>query len=161
MEYKSKTQRKKEALSLQALGEKLVKLSVQQIKDLDLPVEISEAVVFAKTLKNHEALRRQMQYIGVVMRKIDTAPIRETVHDIEMGDYKKAEAFKETEKCRDELIAGNTKLMEEILKKCPDADRRQLSSLVRNAVKERANNKPHRAFRALFRYLIKIGAAAV
>ncbi len=52
MEQKSKTQRKKEAQSLQTLGEQLVKLSTDRIEDIDLPVEIYNAVNFAKTIKN-------------------------------------------------------------------------------------------------------------
>lgn len=160
MEYISKTNRKKEALHLQALGEKLVKMPAHLIRDIDMPAEIHEAVKFAKTLKSRGALRRQMQYIGTLMREIDPAPVQEAIENIEHGNYKKAGEFKDTELLRDELIAGNTTLIEEILKKCPDADRQQLSQLVRNAVKENMNNKPPWASRVLFRYLMKIGAGA-
>ncbi|HDH53473.1 MAG TPA: DUF615 domain-containing protein [Nitrospirae bacterium] len=156
MEEKSKTQRKKEAQSLQALGEKLVKLSIEQIKDIDLPVEIYDAVKFAKTIKKHGALKRQMQRIGAVMRKHDPEPVQEAIDHIEQGNCKKALDFKEIEKWRDELIAGNKMLMEEILEKCPDADRQQLTRLVRNAIREMENNKPPKASRTLFRYLKKI-----
>lgn len=158
MEYKSKTKKKKEALSLQVLGERLVKLQDKQINDIDLPVEIYDAVKFAKTIKQRGALRRQMQYIGTLMRKIDLAPVQEALFNIEQGNYKKAVEFKAMEKLRDELIAGNNMLIEKILKKCPDADRQQLTQLARNARKEKEKNKPPKAFRALFRYLIKIKA---
>ncbi len=156
MEEKSKTQKKKEAQSLQVLGEKLVKLSIEQIKDIDLPVEIYDAVKFAKTIKKYGALKRQMQHIGTVMRKIDPKPIQEALDHIEQGNYKKAMAFKEIEKWRDELIAGNKMLMEEILEKYPDADRQQLTQLLRNAIREMENNKPPKASRTLFHYLKKI-----
>ena len=155
MDYKSKTQKKKEAESLQELGEKLLKLSAEQINNIDLPDEIYDAVRFAKTIKSHGARRRQMQYIGTLMRKIDPEPIQDAIRNIEDGDYKKALAFKETERWRDELIAGNKDLMEEILEQCPDAERQQLTQLVRNATKERENNKTPKAARALFRYLTK------
>jgi ribosome-associated protein len=155
MDYKSKTQKKKEADSLQELGEKLVKLSKEQIEDIELPSEIHDAVRFAKTIKSRGARRRQMQYIGTLMRKIDPEPVKEAIENIEQGDYRKAAAFKEIETWRDQLIDGNKKLMEEILIKCPDADRQQLTQFVRNAIKERGNNKPPRAYRALFRYLTK------
>ncbi len=85
---KSKTQKKKEALSLQKLGERLVKLSAEQIEGIDLPEEIYNAVKLAKTLKR-EALRRQMQFIGVLMRKNDPGKIQEALHNIEPGNYKK------------------------------------------------------------------------
>jgi ribosome-associated protein len=158
MEYKSKTKKKKEALSLQVIGERLVELPKEQIKDIDLPMEIHNAVKFAKTIKQRGALRRQMQYIGTLMCKIDPAPIQEGLFNIERGNYKKAAEFKATEKLRDELIAGNNMLIDKILKKCPDADRQQLTQLARNAKKEAENNKPPKAFQALFRYLIKIKA---
>jgi ribosome-associated protein len=155
MDYKSKTQKKKEADSLQELGENLVKLSKEQLEDIELPSEIYDAVRFAKTIKSHGARRRQMQYIGTLMRNIDPEPVQEAIENIEQGDYRKAAAFKEIETWRDQLIDGNKKLMEEILGKCPDADRQQLTQLVRNAIKERENNKPPGASRALFRYLTK------
>jgi ribosome-associated protein len=99
-----------------------------------------------------------MQYIGTLMRKIDPAPEPEALFNIEQGNYKKAVEFKAMEKLRDELIAGNNMLIDKILKKCPDADRQQLTQLARNARKEKEKNKPPKAFRALFRYLIKIKA---
>jgi ribosome-associated protein len=156
MDYKSKTQKKKEALELQKMGEKLVTLSDEQIKNIDLPAELSDAVKFIKTIKSHGARKRQMQRIGTLMRKIDPAPIQETLEEIDEGNYRKALEFKEIETWRDELIAGKKALMDEILVKCPEADRQQLAQLVRNAVKEKAHKKPPRAFRALFRYLREV-----
>jgi ribosome-associated protein len=155
MELKSKTKRKKEAEALQELGEELVRLTPAQIRDIPLPSEISEAVAFAKTLKRG-ALRRQLQYIGTLMRQYDTAPIQEALQNIQDGDYKKAAVFQELEEWRTELMEGNEALMEDILRRHPTSDRQQLTQLVRNAVKERENNKPPRAFRDLFRYLKKI-----
>jgi ribosome-associated protein len=161
MEYKSKTEKKKDAIALQNLGEKLVKLPNEQLEGIDMPEELSSAVRQAKTIKSHGALKRQMQFIGTLMRKIDPAPVQEAIDGIEQGNYKKAMEFKETEKCRDELMAGNKELMDEILVKYPSADRQQLSQLVRNALKERKDNKPPKAFRALFRYLKEIKKSAI
>ncbi|NOY39515.1 MAG: DUF615 domain-containing protein [Nitrospirae bacterium] len=156
MEEISKTQKKKEALSLQALGEQLVKLSKEQLEGINLPTEIHDAVMFAKTIRKHGALRRQLQYIGTLMRRCDTEPIREALGHLEQGNYRKALEFKEMERWRDELIAGNRALIEEILTKCPDADRQKLTQLIRNAEKEQLNNKSPRASRLLFRYLKEI-----
>ncbi len=158
MEYKSKTQKKKNAQALQVLGEQLVQLSAEQIDDIDLPLEVHNAVKFAKKLKNHGALRRQMQYIGTLMLKVDPEPVKEALYHINQGNSKKAKAFQETERLREELIEGNKALEEEILTKCSDADRQKLSQLIRQAGKETINNKPPGAARALFRYLIKIRA---
>ncbi|MCP4690940.1 MAG: DUF615 domain-containing protein [Desulfobacterales bacterium] len=156
MEPISRTKKKKEAEHLQLLGEKLVKLPAEQLEEMALPGEIHKAVIFAKTIKKHGALRRQMQYIGKLMRNFDVEPIQEALHHIELGSYEKALAFKELERWRDELVAGNKALIEEILTKCPDADRQQLSQLARNAAKEKLKDKPPKASRSLFRYLKKI-----
>ncbi|MBI4683548.1 MAG: DUF615 domain-containing protein, partial [Nitrospirae bacterium] len=153
MDYKSKTQKKQEALSLQELGERLVKLSAEQIEDIDLPKEIYDAVKFVKTIKSHGARRRQMQYIGALMRKIDPGPVLEVLNNIEQGYYKRTMTFKEIENWRDELIAGNERLIEEILVNCPDADPKQIAQLVQRALKEKEHNSPPKASRALFRYL--------
>ncbi|MBI5665376.1 MAG: DUF615 domain-containing protein [Nitrospirae bacterium] len=150
---KSKTQKKKEALSLQELGERLVKMPPEQLDDIGLPGEIYEAVQFAKTIKSHGAYRRQMQYIGALMRKIDTVPIVEALNNIEQGYYKRTLTFKEIENWRDELLAGNEELIDEILIKCPDADRIKIAQLVQTALKEKEHNNPPRASRVLFRYL--------
>ena len=87
MDYKSKTKKKKEAEALQKMGERLVELPAEQIEDLDLPEGIYKAVTFAKTLKRG-ALRRQMQYIGTLMRRYDPAPIQEALQNVERGTTK-------------------------------------------------------------------------
>ena len=155
MDYKSKTQKKREAHSLQKLGEKLVQLSKAQIKEIDIPEEVLDALNLARTIKSHEGLRRQVQFIGSLMRKIDSDSIQQAVDQIEQGNYKKALEFKETEQWRDQLISGNNDLMNEILNQY-DADRQQLSQLVRNARKEDGSNKPPKSSRILFRYLREI-----
>ena len=150
---KSKTQKKKEALSLQELGERLVKMPPEQIKDIELPEEIYNAIRFAKTIKSHGARRRQLQYIGTLMRRIDPGPLQESLDNIEQGHYKRTLSFKEIENWRDELLAGNDTIMEEILAKHPDADRKKIAQLVQTALKEKEHNNPPKSSRALFRYL--------
>lgn len=156
MDYKSKTQKKKEAHSLQELGEKLLHLSKEQIKEIGIPEEVLEALDLARTIKSREGLRRQIQYIGSLMRKIDSDSIQQAVDQFDQGNYKKALEFKETEQWRDELISGNNNLMEEILENHINSDRQQLSQLVRNARKEVGNNKPPKSSRVLFKYLREI-----
>ena len=155
-EYISKTEKKHEAENLQKLGGKLVKLSDAQLNDIEIPEELYKAIKFLQTIKSNGARRRQMQYIGTLMRKIDSDHVQEAIDLIEQGSHNKAAEFKEIETWRDELIAGNKALIEEILKECPDADRQQLSQLIRNAVKEKTSNKPPKAYRTLFRYLTSV-----
>jgi len=156
MDFKSKTQKKKEATNVQELGKRLVNLSAEQIKGIDLPEEIYDAVIFAKTIKSHGAQRRQMQFIGALMRKIDPGPVQEALDSIEQGYYKSSLVFKEIENWRDELIAGNEPLIEKILALCPDANRKQIERLVQRAIKEKEHTNPPGASRALFRYLREI-----
>jgi len=154
--YISKSQKKREAESLQELGERLVKLPAERIEEIGLPEDIYKAVMFAKTVRGRGGLRRQMQYIGTLMRRIDPAPVQDALHNMDTGDYQKTLEFKEMERWRDDLIAGNEKLVEEILGKFPAADRQKLTHLARNATKEKESSKPPKASRALFRYLKKI-----
>ena len=81
----SKTQKKQAALSLQALGERLVKLSDEQLDQIGLAEDILTAVKAAKAMKKHGPLDRQMQYIGSLMRKYDPAPIREFLDALDRG----------------------------------------------------------------------------
>jgi ribosome-associated protein len=162
MEQFSKTQKKKEALSLQTVGEQLVKLSSEQLRNIALPMDMLNAVTLAKSLKKRSALLRQMQYIGALMRKHDPAPIRDALRRIAQGTYKQTEDHQKREKWRDELIAGNDLLIEEILMQLPHADRQQLKDLVQKARQERAAKDPvPKAARALFRYLTRSAQTGV
>jgi len=82
---KSKTQKKKEATALQMLGERLVKLPAKQLGKIDLPEDVYDAVRFARTIRKYGALKRHMQYIGTLMRKIDPTPVQEALYNIEQG----------------------------------------------------------------------------
>lgn len=156
MEQLSKTKKKEEATSLQALGEQLVTLSSEQLKNIALPMDVLDAVNLAKSLKKHGALRRQMQYIGTLMRKHDNAPIQEALQRLAQGTRIQTEDHQMREKWRDELIAGNDLLIEEILIQLPRADRQQLMELVQKARQERASkNTVPKAARTLFRYLTR------
>ena len=153
MEPKSKSQVKREMLVLQSLGEKLVDLSRDQIMKIEMPPELQDAVLFAKTIKRGEARRRQLQYIGSLMREVDPEPIQKAVDDLSRGRLQDAERFKELERWRDGLVDGNSSVMEEIVNRFPDVDRRELNRLALMAAKEREGNKPPKASRALFRLL--------
>jgi ribosome-associated protein len=156
VELLSKTQKKKEALSLQAVGEKLLTLSAEQLKDIALPSDLLNAVTLAKKLKKHGARLRQMQYIGTLMRKYDHQPVQEALKRLEQGDRNRSAEHRKIETWRDELIAGNDLLLEWFALQYPHTDRRQLTSLVRKAREERtANDAAPKASRALFRYLHK------
>ncbi len=140
-------------LALQALGEKLVELSADQIRKIDMPLELLDALLFARTIKKGEARRRQLQYIGVLMREADPEPIRKALDIIGRGQLQDAKQFEELERWRDGLVEGGDGLMEEIVSRFPCAERQTLRRLVLGARKEREGNKPPKASRALFRFL--------
>ena len=150
---KSRTQRKKEAIALQKIGEKLVQLSDEQLRRMDLPAELIGAIVDIRPMTSRGARRRQMQYIGSLMRDVDAAPIEQALLEIEQGEYQRARAFHRVEAWRDRLVDGEDEAMMEILDAFPRADRQRLGQLVRSARKEKQNNTPPKSARNLFRYL--------
>jgi ribosome-associated protein len=150
---KSRTRLKKEAIALQQIGERLIGLSGDQLRRMDLPKELAEAIEAFRGMTSHGARRRQLQYIGAIMRAIDVAPIERALWEIEQGAYQQAQAFHRLESWRDRLVAGDDGLMEEILKAYPRADRQRLGQLVRNARKKTTGKAVPKSTRNLFRYL--------
>ena len=152
-EPKSKSQIKREMLALQALGERLAELGVDRIKRIEMPPELRDALLEAKTIRTGEARRRQLQYIGALMREADPEPIEKALEAIEKGDRQSELRFQELERWRDQLAEGNDDLIGEILGRFPEADRQTLRQLVLNARKEREGQTTPKASRALFRFL--------
>lgn len=159
VERKSKSQVKREMLALQSVGEQLVVLTPDQISNIEMPQDLREAVLFAKTLKRSETWRRQMQYIGALMRNADPEPIRKALDGINRGRGHDAQLFREIEQWRNGLIDGNDEFLGKTLNRFPNADRKRLRSLVLKARKEREEDKPPKASRALFRYLRELAKA--
>jgi ribosome-associated protein len=103
---KSRTQLKKEAVALQRIGERLVALSGEQLKRMDIPQELMAAIEAIRGMTSHGARRRQLQYIGTIMRAVDVEPIYQALLEIEQGAYSQAQAFHQLESWRDRLVAG-------------------------------------------------------
>ncbi len=156
MERISRTQKKKAAEALQKMGERLIGLSDTQLDSLALSTELQEAVVTARGLKKHEALRRQLQYIGRLMRNTDTSMIEEMLDRIKVQGDGQRRRFKQTELWRDELVAGNDERFQWVLDRFPDIDRQLFSQLVRSARSQGAPTKARNAARKLFRYLSQL-----
>ncbi|MFH1155570.1 MAG: ribosome biogenesis factor YjgA [Pseudomonadota bacterium] len=154
-EEKSKSQFKREAHALQRLGEQLVELSKDQLAGMDIPDKLRDAVLAAKTMPSHGARRRQLQFIGSLMRTLDPAPVEEAVDRISLGRVMARNAFKKVETYRDELLRDDG-AVETFITDFPVTDRQKLRQLVRNASKEMDLNKPGQSYRNLFRYLREI-----
>ena len=153
---KSRTRKRNEDRALQALGEELTALSSKQLEQIPLEEKLHEAVMIARKTKSHGAKRRQMQYIGRLMRDVNPEPIENALNNIRIGDSRKALAFKKIEKWRDEIQDGNPRIIEEILQACPHAERQRLTQLARNARNQRDEARGAKSSKILFRYLKEI-----
>ena len=157
---KSRTQLKKEALARQKIGERLLALSDAQLHRLALPSQLTMAIRDIRNMKARGARRRQMQYIGSLMRHIDVTPIQQVLLEIEQGAYRQARDFQRIESWRDRLMAGEVEVIEEILEQYPQADRQRLGQLIRSARRERQKDAPPKSARNLFRYLKSLSSGA-
>jgi ribosome-associated protein len=148
----SKSAVKRAMTELQDLGAELVELSRDQLKKIELSEELRTAVRDAQRITQHEARRRQMQYIGKLMRGIDAAPIRAALDDIKGISAAATARMHALERLRARFLEDE-KVIGEIAAAHPQADLQHLRQLRRNALKEQELGKPPRAFRELFRVL--------
>ena len=148
----SKSQLKREAEALQAMGKELVELSRDQLKKMDLPDNLRAEIREAQRITAHGATRRQMQLIGKLMRDVDADIIAEQLAEIRGESNVAKAAFHALETWRTRLI-DKDEAFSEWLARHPDTDVQQMRQLIRNARKESAENKPPKSSRALFRML--------
>ena len=102
----SKSAKKREVLALQALGEQLIELPEEQLRDMELPETLFDAVSAASKIKSRGALRRQCQLIGKLMRNVDPEPIRRAIEDLQRQERADKEMFKRAEHWRDRIVEG-------------------------------------------------------
>ena len=149
----SKTKRKQAMDELQDLGEELVTLSTDRIKKINIPEDLRDAVRAAQRMTRHdEARRRQMQYIGKLMRNVEVEPIREALALVRGESASETAKLHRLEQLRSTLLADE-KVLHEIATRYPSVDLQHLRSLRRAAVKEHEQNKPPRSYRAIFQLL--------
>jgi ribosome-associated protein len=154
-EFVSKTRKKREMHELQALGAALAELPETQLSEMRLDAQLLQAILEAKRIRSHEAKRRQMQYIGRLMRDVDPAPIRARLAEIEGHSAQATARHRRLETWRERLI-GDDEALTAFAAEYPGADLQALRALIRNARKEADGGKPPRAFRELFRVLKEI-----
>lgn len=160
-ERPSKSQRKREMTALQKTGEQLVNESADRVKRTPMPENLREAILECQRIRNHEGRRRQLQYIGKIMRSLDEETIATINRTIESWrGLSKADTLlmHALENQREKLLADERALTE-FLHKYPQADIQQLRTLIRNAKKETAANKPPKAYREIYRLLKQIMTA--
>jgi ribosome-associated protein len=150
----SKSARKREAAAAQDLGERLIGLKEAELVALGLPEKLFDAVMLAKRITSRGGLARQRQYIGKLMRDVDTTPIEAALGAKSRDAALDAERHRRIEAWRARLIAEGPGALDELVKWCPGADRKALAALARKATGERVDpGSREAASRELFRTL--------
>ena len=148
----SKTQIKNEMNERQALGMQLTKLAPDTLKKIGLSEELLEAVLFYKKITANGALKRQAQFIGRLMRDTDPEPIQAYLNKLKGDNAEHNAAMQRLELLRERLVESDDALTELISDK-PELPISELRTLIRNARREKEQNKPPKAFRELFQLL--------
>jgi ribosome-associated protein len=151
----SKTKLKAEADAQQELGVRLTELPKDRLLKLNLPEDVVTAVLDTKKITANGAIRRHRQYLGRLMREIDTAPITEQLARWEGKHTAENAYFHGLERWRDRLI-NDANALSEFMALHPTTDSQQLRTLIRNAQKEQAAAKPPKSSREIFRLLREI-----
>lgn len=149
----SRSQLKREVEALQKLGEQLAELPEQQLTALSLPEKLHDAVMQARRITSHGALKRQRQYIGRLMRDVDAAPIRARLEELRSADRLSRARFQDAERWRDRLLQEGDAALEEFLARHPQADRPHLRRLLRAVARDAADGRALQHARELFRYI--------
>lgn len=145
----SKTQIKKQMNDRQDLGFELTRLSEETLKKIDLPEDLLNAIQDYKKITSNSALKRQVQYIGRLMRDVDVEPIETFLLRLSGKDNAYKAFLQRVERWRDMLIE-NDQALSKFIEEFPQADIGQLRTFIRNTRKEQEQNKPPKAFRSLY-----------
>ena len=148
----SKSEIKRDAEELKRLGAELVDLGKNALDKIPLDADLRAAIELAQRIKM-EGRRRQLQLIGKLLRQREVDPIRQALDKLKNRHNQQVVVFHKLEQLRDRMVDGSDEAIEEVMNLWPDADRQQLRSLVRNARKEKAGNKPPKSSRQIFKYL--------
>lgn len=130
-ERPSKTQRKNEALAITDLGRQLVELSNAQLAKIPLPPELAELVRESRQVTAHIARKRQLQFLGKQLRRVDTDEIQAAVERVLTPGRQEAARAKQAEHWRERLLGEGDQALSELLQQYPRADRQQLRQLLR------------------------------
>ena len=157
-ERPSKSELKRQMTVLQKLGEELVNEARDRVKRVPMPEDVRDAILDCQQIKDHEGRRRQLQYVGKKMRTLDeeeVAAIQRTIDSwkgLSKADTANMHAM---ERRRDKLLTDD-KALTVLLSENPELDVQHLRTLIRNARKEQAENKPPKAYREIFQILKEI-----
>ncbi|MCC2973214.1 ribosome biogenesis factor YjgA [Massilia sp. IC2-476] len=158
-ERPSKSEAKRQSNELQKLGEQLVEAPRDRVKRVEMPEDVKEAILTCQTITNHEGRRRALQFVGKKMRTLDEAEvdvIKRTIDSWKGASKAETAALHALERRREKLLADD-KALTQLLEENPELDVQHLRTLIRNARKEQAENKPPKAYREIFQILKDLG----
>jgi ribosome-associated protein len=149
----SKSQKKRDAAALQKMGVELIALPESKLDTLPLTPNLRHAIIAAKSITSHCAMRRQAQLIGKLMRSADSEAITAGFNEIMAEGSAQTAAFHEMEDWRSRLIDEGKEALTAFVEAHPQVDVRKLRQLVKKAVDEKVADKSFGASKALFRFL--------
>lgn len=138
--------------ALQQLGEALLELAPARLTELDLPERLADALDAARRITRHEARRRQLQYIGRLMRQVDPEPIRARLAQWSAAPNAEKARLHAVERWRERLLS-EPEALDRLCIERPEANRARLAALLATAQAEREQGRPPRARRELYRAL--------
>lgn len=152
----SKSTLKRDMTALQKIGEMLVDMPQSQLDKIPLPEVLLQAVTLARKLKSGEGKRRQLQFIGKLMRTIEVDPIQTAIKNVKSTNVKETAQFHQAEEWRERLIKEGDNAIQAFLTLYVETDRQKLRQLTRQAQQNRKSGKNTGAEKTLFRYLVDI-----
>ena len=158
----SKSQLKRDMTALQKLGEELVAEPRDRVKRVPMPEDVRDVILECQQIKDHEGRRRQMQFVGKKMRTLEeheVAAIQKTLDSWRGLSKADTASMHALERRREKLLKDDNALTE-LLAQHPDLDAQHLRTLIRNARKEQAENKPPKAYREIFQILKQLQVAS-
>lgn len=154
IEFVSKSELKRHMAKLQQLGEELVKLSAADLAKIPLDEQLSDAIALARKIRNkREGFRRQLQYIGKLMRSRDEEPLQQALDRIKGLDAQSKADFHRLEHWRDQIVSEQDSAINAFVAEYPHADRQRLRQLARQAKKEAEKQATPKAAREIFKYI--------
>ena len=149
-ERPSKSQRKREMEALQEIGARLVELNAAQLAQIELPERLLEEILEAQRIRDFEGRRRQMQYIGKLMREVDPAPIRAKLEQWHGVAREHIASQRLIERWRERLLADDGAVAM-FAADYPGSDLQHLRTLITSVKRDQTAGKPLKHYRELFR----------
>ncbi len=152
VEGKSKSQVKRELAEIAGMAKELVNERVVDLNDLPLEQDIIDAILLGRRCKK-SSLKRQLKHIASMLSEIDDEALRDTLVRLKQPHLQQVETEHQLETLRERLMSEDDQIYTELMNKFTNFDRQHTHQLVRNALKERAAEKPPKYYRQIFQYL--------